>query len=133
MHSIMLKSKIHLARVTDVKADYEGSLAIARDLMDAVKLLPYEKILVSNMENTNRFETYAIPAQPGSGTICLNGPAARLGKSGDRLVIFSFCHVPTDEARNHRPFIIVLDEHNKPAASRSQMSEIRGQKSTAKR
>ena len=114
MHSIMLKSKIHLARVTEVKADYEGSLAIDRDLMDAVKLLPYEKILVSNMENTNRFETYAIPARPGSGTICLNGPAARLGTIGDRIVIFSFCHVPTDEARNHRPCILVLDEHNKP-------------------
>jgi len=111
----MLKSKIHLARVTEVKPDYEGSLTIDRDLMDAVKLLPYEKILVSNMENTNRFETYAIPAPPGSRAFCLNGPAAKLGKIGDRLVIFSFELVPTDEARSHRPRILVLDKDNKPA------------------
>ena len=107
--------------------DYEGSLAIDRDFMDAVKLLPYEKILVSNMENTNRFETYAIPAPPGSGTICLNGPAARLGAVGDRLVIFAFALVPTDEARNHRPLILVLGKNNKPAPARSQKSEVRNQ------
>jgi len=117
----MLKSKIHLARVTEVRADYEGSLTIDRDLMDAVKLLPYEKIMVSNMENANRFETYVIPAPPGSGTICLNGPAAQLGARGDRLVIFSFCHVPTDEARNHRPLIIALDKANKPVGPLKQI------------
>ena len=104
-----------MAKVTEVKPDYEGSLVIDSDLMDAVKLMPYEKILVSNMENTNRFETYAIPGRPGSGMICLNGPAARLGAAGDRLVIFSFCLVPTDEARDHRPLIIVLGANNKPS------------------
>lgn len=114
MYSIMLKSKIHLARVTEIKPDYEGSLTIDRDLMDAVKMLPYEKVLVSNMENTNRFETYLLPDRPGSGTICLNGPAAQLGSIGDRLVIFAFCLVPTDEARNHRPLILALDRGNKP-------------------
>jgi len=103
-----------MARITDVKPDYEGSLGIDRDIMDAVKLLPYEKILVSNMENTNRFETYAIPAPAGSRVICLNGPAAQLGKTGDRLVIFSFSMVPTDDARVHRPLIIVLDKDNRP-------------------
>jgi aspartate 1-decarboxylase len=110
----MLKSKIHLARVTAVKPDYEGSLTIDRDFMEAVKMLPYEKVLVSNMENTNRFETYLLPEQPGTGTVCLNGPAAQLGAIGDRLVIFAFCHIPTEEARNHRPLILVLDERNKP-------------------
>ena len=129
MYSVMLKSKLHLARITEVKPDYEGSLTIDRDLMDAIKLLPYEKILVSNMENTNRFETYVIPAKPGSRTICLNGPAARLGSIGDRLVILAFSIVPTDEARTHRPLILVLDKDNKPAPSRDQSSEIRGQKS----
>jgi aspartate 1-decarboxylase len=108
----MLKSKIHLARVTDVKPDYEGSLTIDREIMDAVKILPYEKVLVSNMSNTNRFETYIIAAPAGSRTVCLNGPAARLGKIGDRLVVFSFGLVPTDEARSHRPLIIKLDENN---------------------
>lgn len=115
MYSIMLKSKLHLARITVTEPDYEGSLAIDRDLMDAVKLLPYEKILVSNMENLNRFETYAIPAKAGSHTIGLNGPAARLGSIGDRLVIFAFGLVPTDDARNHRPLILVLDKDNNPA------------------
>jgi aspartate 1-decarboxylase len=123
----MLKSKLHLARITEAKPDYEGSLSIDRDLMDAVKLLPYEKILVSNMENLNRFETYVIPAGPGSGTIGLNGPAARLGSIGDRLVIFAFCHIPTDEARYHRPLILVLDKDNKPVPTRSQKSEVRSQ------
>lgn len=115
MYSIMLKSKLHLARITVLKPDYEGSLSIDRNLMDAVKLAPYEKILVSNMENTNRFETYAIPAPPGSGEIGLNGPAVRLGAVGDRLVIFAFAHVPTEEARRHRPLILVLDKNNRPA------------------
>jgi len=110
----MLKSKIHLASVTEVKPDYEGSLTIDRELMDAVKLLPYEKVLVSNMENTNRFETYLLPERPGSRTVCLNGPAAQLGAIGDRLVIFAFCLVPSDEARNHRPLILALDRDNKP-------------------
>ncbi len=119
MQLVMLKSKIHLARVTEIRADYEGSLTIDRKLMDAVKLLPYEKVLVSNMENNHRFETYAIPGPPGSGTICLNGPAARLGAIGDRLVIFAFCHLSPAQARNHRPLIIVLDRHNRPSQRRS--------------
>ncbi len=114
MFSIMLKSKLHMACITDVMPEYEGSLTIDRDLMDAVKLLPYEKILVANMSNTNRFETYAIPSKPGDGMICLNGPAARLGAVGDRVVILAFGAVPTDEARRHRPLVLVLDNHNKP-------------------
>ena len=115
MFSIMLKSKLHMARVTHVMPEYEGSLTIDRDLMDAVKLLPYEKVLVSNMANANRFETYAIPSKAGDGMICLNGPAARLGAVGDRLVILAFGAVPTDEARRHRPLVLVLDDRNKPA------------------
>jgi len=117
MFSIMLKSKLHMARVTHVMPAYEGSLTIDRDLMDAVKLLPYEKVLVSNTANANRFETYAIPGKAGEGMICLNGPAARLGALGDRLVIMAFGAVPTDEARRHRPLILSLDERNKPAGA----------------
>jgi len=115
MFSIMLKSKLHMARVTHVMPEYEGSLTIDRDLMDAVKLLPYEKVLVSNMTNANRFETYAIPGKAGDGMICLNGPAARLGAVGDRLVILAFGAVPTDEARRHRPLILMLNDQNQPA------------------
>ncbi|MFH1476369.1 MAG: aspartate 1-decarboxylase [Verrucomicrobiota bacterium] len=115
MFSIMLKSKLHMARVTHVMPEYEGSLTIDRDLMDAVKLLPYEKVLVSNSANANRFETYAIPGKAGDGMICLNGPAARLGTVGDRLVIMAFSTVPADEARRHHPLILTLDDRNQPA------------------
>jgi aspartate 1-decarboxylase len=115
MHYIMLKSKLHMARITEARADYEGSITIDRDLMDAVKLLPYEKVLVSNSSNSNRFETYVIEGPAGSGTICLNGPASRQGAVGDRIVILSFCSVPKDEARRQKPLILVLDENNKPA------------------
>ena len=82
--------------------------------MDAVGLVPYEKVLVSNLNNTNRFETYAIPEPAGSRTICLNGPAARLGSLGDRIVIFAFCTVEEAELPDHHPRILILDESNKP-------------------
>ncbi len=114
MYCIMLKSKLHMARITEARGDYEGSITIDRDLMDAVKILPYEKVLVSNSANSNRFETYVIEGAPGSGTICLNGPASRQGAVGDRVVILAFCAVPAEEARRQRPFILALDENNKP-------------------
>ncbi len=115
MFATMLKSKLHMARVTHLEPDYEGSLTIDRDLMDAVKLLPYEKVLVSNKSNANRFETYVIAAPSGSGTIMLNGPAACLGKIGDRLVIMAFAQVPIADARRHHPLVLVLNEQNRPA------------------
>lgn len=110
----MLKSKLHMATVTQAERNYEGSLTIDTDLMETVKILPYEKIMVSNLANIHRFETYAIPGKAGSRTICLNGPTANLGGKGDRLIIFSFCLIPSDEALNHRPLILGLDENNKP-------------------
>ncbi len=115
MYSVMLKSKLHRARVTQAELDYEGSLTIDRDLMERVRILPYEKLLVSNLANGKRFETYAIPGPAGSGVICLNGPTAHLGAVGDQLVILTFAVVPTDDARRQRPLILVLDEHNRPA------------------
>lgn len=114
MYSIMLKSKLHMARVTETRLDYEGSLTIDRDLMDAVRILPYEKILVSNWTNGKRFETYAIAGEPGTGMICLNGPAAHQGSVGDRIMIIAFEIVPTDEAKRHRPLVLALDENNRP-------------------
>ena len=110
----LLKSKIHGAKVTDSNIDYEGSLTIDRDLMDTVKLLPYEKILVANMANGNRFETYAIPGKPGSGVICLNGATAHLGAAGDRLTIFAFCMLSHDQVTGHRPLIVRVDDRNRP-------------------
>ena len=108
----LLKSKIHRARVTAGNVDYEGSLGIALDLMDKVGLLPYERILCGNMANGERFETYAIPAERGSGQIILNGATARLGKPGDRLTIMSFAAVDPSEAKSWKPQVVVLGEGN---------------------
>lgn len=113
MLSIMLKSKLHNATVTGVELEYEGSLAIDSDLLRTVKLLPFEKIMVANLANGERFETYAIPAPAGSGTICLNGATAHLGKVGDTLIIFAFGVVPPEDLASHRPLILVLDEKNR--------------------
>ena len=113
-YSIMLKAKLHTARVTEAVQDYEGSLTIDQDLMDAVKISPYEKILVANVENGKRFETYAIPGPRGSGEIGLNGATVHMGSVGDRVIIFTFCLVPTDEVPVHKPLVLVLDEQNKP-------------------
>ena len=113
MFSIMLKSKLHGARVTGSNLDYEGSLTIDRDLMDYVKILPYEKILVSNLENGSRFETYAIAGERGCGEICLNGATAHLGKVGDRVTIFTFGLFPTEQAIQNRPRVVRLDEKNR--------------------
>jgi len=108
----LLKSKIHRALVTSSSLDYQGSLGIALDLMEAAHLLPYERILCSNLANGQRFETYAIPAEHGSATISLNGATAHLGGIGDRLTIMSYAIVDAKEAKNWRPRIIVLGEKN---------------------
>lgn len=108
----LLKSKIHRARVTESNVDYEGSLTIARDLMDKVGLVEHERILCGNLANGNRFETYVIPGESGSGAIVLNGATAHLGKVGDRLTIMSFATVSEDEAAHWVPQMIVLGENN---------------------
>jgi aspartate 1-decarboxylase len=108
----LLKSKLHRARVTDANLDYEGSMTIDADLMDKVGMLPYERILCSNMANAARFETYAIPGLRGSGQIILNGAAAHLGKTGDRLTIMSFTQVEQSQAADWHPRVVVLGEKN---------------------
>jgi aspartate 1-decarboxylase len=108
----LLKSKIHRAQVTGANVAYEGSMSIDPDLMDQVGLLPYERILCSNMANAARFETYAIPGTRGSREIVLNGAAAHLGKPGDRLTIMSFTQVNETEARSWHPRVIVMGENN---------------------
>lgn len=114
----VLKSKIHRAQVTAGDVNYEGSLGIARDLMDRVGLLPYERILCGNMANGERFETYAIPAKAGSGQIILNGATARLGKPGDRLTIMSFTEVEVAKAKSWKPRVIVLGNKNQIVSGR---------------
>src|SRR5213594_2028781 len=99
----LLKSKIHRAQVTGSSLDYEGSLTIAGDLMDKAGLLPYERILCSNLANGQRFETYAITGERGSGIIELNGAVAHLGKIGDRLTIMAFTEADTAKAKRWKP------------------------------
>lgn len=114
VYSTLLKAKLHFGRVTESERDYEGSLAIDEDLMDAVGIVPFEKILVANVENGNRFETYAIPAPRGSRKLGLNGATTHKGGIGDRIIIFTFELVPTDKVRDHHPKVLILDEHNNP-------------------
>jgi len=113
MQVCLLKSKIHRATITDGNLKYEGSLTIAADLMEKCGLIPYEHILCSNMANGNRFETYAIPGDPGSGQIVLNGAAAFQGKRGDVLTIMSFAHVPKHKVQHWKPRVIVLGKRNR--------------------
>jgi aspartate 1-decarboxylase len=113
MKMSFLKSKIHRATITDGNLEYEGSLTIASDLMEKCGLFPYEQILCSNMANGNRFETYVIPGEPGSGQIILNGAAAHLGKKGDLLTIMSFAQIDEKELKTWKPRVIVLGKDNR--------------------
>jgi aspartate 1-decarboxylase len=112
MQLTLLKSKIHRATVTGASLDYEGSLTISADLAALVGLVPYEKILVGNLSNGKRFETYAIYGEAHRGIIELNGATAYLGKIGDRITIMSFARYTPDEATIHQPRIVILNEKN---------------------
>jgi aspartate 1-decarboxylase len=112
MDLILLKSKLHRATVTCASLHYEGSMTISEDLAQMCGLLPYEKILVGNMANGERFETYVIYGEPGTGQVQLNGATAHLGKIGDRLTIMNFASYPAAEAAGHKPRVVVLDEKN---------------------
>ena len=109
----ILRTKLLRAEVTGARLDYEGSLAIDSELLALVGMLPYEKILIGNISNGQRFETYAIPAPAGSREICLNGGTCHLGKPGDLLTIMSFAHVTAEEASNWRPRTVTLSERNR--------------------
>lgn len=109
----LLKSKIHRATVTGASVDYEGSLTIDEDLIDACGLLPFEKILCSNMANGARWETYVIRGPRGSGAIELNGAVAHLGRPGDRITIMSFTEVPAADSAGWNPRVIVLGPGNR--------------------
>ena len=109
---IMLKSKIHRARVTQVNIDYEGSIAIDKRLMQAADILPYEQVQVLNVNNGARFETYAIEAEPDSGEVSIQGPAARLATVGDTVVILAYRQVEEEEAHNFAPTLVYVDGKN---------------------
>jgi len=112
MELTLLKSKLHRAAVTGASLHYEGSMTISEDLAQMAGILPYEKILVGNMGNGERFETYVIYGEPGTGQVQLNGATAHLGKIGDRLTIMNFASYSAAEAAGHKPRIVVLDENN---------------------
>lgn len=110
----MLKSKIHRATITSADLHYEGSLTLDEDLMDAADLVPHEEIQVVNVNNGTRFATYVIPGPRGSGTLQLNGAAARLGLPGDLVILMTYAEYEEAEARRHAPLIVHVDAHNRP-------------------
>ena len=101
----LLRAKLHRIRVTEACLDYVGSLTVDADLMDAVGLFPHEKILCADVENGNRFETYAIAGRRGSHVCCLNGAAAHMGRVGDRLIVMAFAQMTPEEARGFAPAV----------------------------
>jgi aspartate 1-decarboxylase len=109
----LLKSKLHLAAVTQTELHYHGSITIDRDLMDAVGLIPYEQVMVANGSNGARGETYVIEGPRGSGAIQMNGALARLAHPGDRIIVMSFAFATPEEASAHRPKVAILDEKNR--------------------
>ncbi len=113
MQRVMFKSKIHRATVTDADLNYDGSITIDQDLMEAADLIPNEWVHVWNITNGHRFETYAIHGERGSGTICLNGAAARMASKGDLVIIASYVHLDEDEVADHQPKVILVDEKNR--------------------
>jgi len=113
MQRFMLKSKIHRATLTGADLDYEGSIAIDRTLMEAADLLPGEQVHVLNVNNGSRLITYVIEAPPGSGTMLLNGPAARLGLRGDIVVVLSYAAIGDQEVAGFKPRVVYVDEQNR--------------------
>ncbi len=112
MQVSMLRAKLHHARVTDANIEYVGSITIDTDLLAQVKMIPYEQVLVVDVENGARFETYIIPGDPGSGVIQVNGAAAHLVNLGDRLIVMAFGLVEFPPIANWQPQVVVLDERN---------------------
>jgi len=109
----MLKSKIHRARVTDANLEYEGSITVDEELMDAAHLLEYEQVDIYNINNGNRFSTYVIKGERGEGDICLNGAAARLVSKGDLVIICSYSVYKENEAVSHVPCLVYVDNKNR--------------------
>jgi len=114
----MLRTKIHMATVTESNLAYEGSITIDKALLKVSGILPYEQVMISNMNNGERFETYVIPGNKKGG-ICLNGPTARKGAVGDKIIIFCYCYCEDEETRALKPNIIFLDSRNCIAKNKS--------------
>ncbi len=113
MLRLMLRSKIHRATVTDANLEYEGSLTVDIGLLEAAGILPYEQVSVSNLNNGERFETYVIPGKRGSGEMVLNGPTARKGVKGDKVIVFCYEYYNEEELKSFKPTIILVDDKNR--------------------
>ena len=109
----LLRAKIHRAAVTQSEVDYVGSITIDQDLLDASGILPYEDVLVADLNNGHRFHTYVIVGDRGTGTICINGAAAKLASVGDRIIIMAFAYVAPDEVKGLLPSVVLVDEKNR--------------------
>lgn len=109
----MLKSKIHRATVTQAELDYVGSITVDADLLESAGILEYEKVLVVDITNGSRLETYTIAGERGSGIICLNGAAAKLIDAGDTVIIMAFAEMDEKEAKEFKPTVVFVDEDNK--------------------
>lgn len=109
----MLKSKIHRAVVKQAELDYVGSITVDEELLNAAGILEYEKVQIVDVNNGNRFETYTICGEPGSGMICLNGAAARCVSTGDKIIIMAYGSFYETEAKTHKPSVVFVDEENK--------------------
>lgn len=112
MQLTMLKGKIHRAVVKQAELNYVGSITIDPKLMEAAGILEYEQVQIVDVENGNRFETYTIDGEPGSGMICLNGAAARQVQVGDHVIIMAYCQMDAKEAADHKPEVVFVDEEN---------------------
>lgn len=112
MQLTLLKSKIHRATVMQAELDYVGSITIDQNLLDAAGMLEYEKVQIVNINNGERFETYIIAGQAGSGLICLNGAAARLVQKGDKIIIMTYAQLSDIDAKTHQPNVVFVDDNN---------------------
>jgi aspartate 1-decarboxylase len=112
MLRMMLNSKIHRAVVTEADLNYVGSITIDQNILDAVGMLPNEKVHIVNNNNGARFETYIISGERGSGVICVNGAAARLVQRGDVVIILSYAYVMNEEAKDHKPTVAIMNDNN---------------------
>lgn len=109
----MLKGKIHRATIRQAELNYVGSITVDPLLLEAADILEYEAVQVVDIDNGNRLETYTIAGEPGSGMICLNGAAARLVQPGDKVIIMCYCSLSPEEAREHRPHVVFVDDDNR--------------------
>lgn len=113
MKITMLKGKIHRATVVQAELDYVGSITVDEDLLEASGIIEYEKVQIVDINNGNRFETYTIAGERGSGLICLNGAAARCVQVGDKIILMSYCEMDPEEAKKHKPTVVFVDDINK--------------------